>query len=100
MKQAKSPETPAAERRRQQRIPASGQVRLQCEDLLSVAFQGTLVDLSAGGFRAVHQCRGLSPGQFVRFAHPTASGRARVVWNRIAGEQVESGFLIAPAGGL
>jgi hypothetical protein len=34
----------------------------------------------------------------VGFVHNEAIGRARVVWNRIQGRDVESGFLILASG--
>jgi hypothetical protein len=42
-----------------------------------------------------HECAVLTAGQYVKFAHVEARGRARVVWTRIAAEAVESGFLVA-----
>ncbi|HEY3444628.1 MAG TPA: hypothetical protein VGK29_28010 [Paludibaculum sp.] len=37
---------------------------------------------------------GLLTGQDVEFEHSAARGRARVMWTRILGSNVESGFLI------
>jgi hypothetical protein len=54
--------------------------------------RGALQDISSHGFRAAHNCRDLSTGQTVLFAHAHAAGHARVVWTRIAGLSVESGF--------
>lgn len=55
---------------------------------------GELVDLSESGFRVAHADASLEPGQVVRFCHREAAGKARVIWNRIMGGRVESGFLI------
>jgi len=83
------------EKRREPRLPATGHVRLLPDDpILGAGFQGTLIDLSAGGFRARHSCAAFYPGLEVAYTHSRARGRARVVWNRILGEEVESGFLI------
>lgn len=61
-------------------------------------FAGELLDISRSGFRAAHTCRELHSGQVVRFEHQNAAGKARVVWNRIADQQVESGFFIIEVG--
>ncbi len=55
---------------------------------------GRLVDYSKSGFRAVHNCTNLHAGQVVEFQHVVAFGKARVMWNRISNENVESGFLV------
>jgi hypothetical protein len=80
------------ERRAELRIPIAGPVRLLPEGPLGKMVEGSVVDISAGGFRATHNCSGLSTGQIVSFQHLLARGRARVIWTRISGEQVESGF--------
>ena len=49
---------------------------------------------SKSGFRAKHNYSNLETGQVIRFERPAASGRAKVVWNRISGGQVETGFLV------
>jgi hypothetical protein len=53
-----------------------------------------MVDVSAHGFRAAHNCPHLGTGEEVMFEHALGHGRARVVWNRIAEGQLESGFLV------
>lgn len=82
------------ERRSEPRLPASGIVTLNVADPLEMEVTGELLDISRNGFRARHACRSLHSGQTVTFRHSTAVGRARVVWNRIESEQVESGFFI------
>jgi hypothetical protein len=52
------------------------------------------VDYSNSGFRAVHNCAALHSGQEVEFRHAVAVGRARVMWNRITDDRVETGFLV------
>ncbi len=83
-----------AERRKERRRPASGEVALTIEDIAPAEFWGELIDLSNGGFRVRHQRMRLSTGQQVRFTHPSGKGTARVIWTRILGENAESGFLI------
>jgi hypothetical protein len=86
---------PHSDLRREPRQPATGQVAVNPEDpMVGHGFEGTLVDVSAGGFRARHRCPALYPGLLVQFTHSKARGEARVVWNRILGEDVESGFLV------
>jgi hypothetical protein len=59
--------------------------------------RGRLVDHSATGFRVEHTFAGLSCGQTVRCRFDDSSPRtARVVWTRIHGERVESGFFVLP----
>jgi len=91
------PEGPGLERRREPRFPARGPVRLRPEGLMSTAIKGRLLDLARSGFRARHACHTLFSGQVVEFRHARAQGRARVVWTRIIGDQIESGFFILPA---
>ena len=77
-----------------QRKAAGGPVRLSWDEPAPVDLDGLLVDIGEFGFRATHQCLTLEPGQEARFAHPGGSGRARVVWNRILPDRVETGFWI------
>ena len=58
--------------------------------------EGRLVDLSTGGFRMAHSSSDLLRGQVVEFSHAEAKGSARVVWNRILENRIETGFLILP----
>jgi hypothetical protein len=53
-----------------------------------------LVDYSHNGFRAIHAYAALHAGQVVDFQHAIAGGRARVMWNRIMDDRVETGFLV------
>ena len=53
-----------------------------------------LLDYSNSGFRAVHAYTALHTGQVVDFQHAVAVGQARVMWNRIADDRVETGFLV------
>ena len=84
-----------AEKRKEPRRPADGPVALQPRDSsLNSEVAGELIDISFSGFRVRHGCRGFYTGLEVDFRHARAAGRARVVWNRITGPDVESGFLI------
>lgn len=90
---------PWSEKRREPREDAAGPVTLQPEDpSLGADLKGVLVDVSRSGFRARHGCAAFYTGLEVGFVHNAAIGRARVVWNRIQGREVESGFLILAQG--
>ena len=58
---------------------------------------GQLMDVSPSGFRMAHANQSLHSGQMVGFSHSLAAGTARVMWNRILDERVETGFLIVAA---
>jgi hypothetical protein len=87
------------EKRREPRKPASGQVKLHVSDSALLALlgrpviEGEMLDESAHGFRAAHRERELTTGEEVRFESDGTIGRAKVVWNRIVEDRVESGFL-------
>jgi hypothetical protein len=87
-------QTPGAEKRREERKPASGEIWFVLEGPTSLEFKGRLIDSSASGFRATHSHTALSSGQPVSFRHSVGSGRALVMWSRILAPDVESGFLI------
>jgi hypothetical protein len=83
-----------AEHRRERRHSASGPVVIQFGYPQTREVHGLLIDLSASGFRMSHACNTLETGQTVVFSHREAHGNARVVWNRIVGELVETGFFV------
>lgn len=85
------------DRRAETRHDADGQVRLSFEEPVHQEICGRLMDFSNHGFRAVHDCSDLHAGQLVQFRHDVASGTARVMWNRILQERVETGFLVVAA---
>ena len=85
---------PHDERRAEERVTAEGDVTLWLNGSALAAVPGRLVDIAKSGFRARHRSPTLSPGTIVEFELPGVHGRARVVWTRIQGERIESGFLI------
>lgn len=85
------------EKRRELRQPAEGPVLVRFADPQPAEIQGQLMDVSASGFRMAHQNQSLQAGQMVEFSHPHAVGEARVMWNRIFDQCVETGFLIVTA---
>ncbi len=89
---------PKLERRREDRRPASGDLRLRFEDPLPTEVTGEILDVSDSGFRACHHSTALHNGQCVEFSYAEEEGTARVVWNRITADKVETGFLIVGRG--
>ncbi len=90
--------TPVREMRREQRRKADGEVRIRFANPEPGEIEGRLVDISLSGFRMTHNHVTLAAGQVVEFTHPEAAGQARVMWNRVADDRVETGFLLVGAG--
>ena len=86
------------EKRREPRRPGRGAVRISWENPRPYEVEGRLRDYSPSGFRMRHASHDLTAGQLVEFMHFSGKGRARVVWNRITGEEVETGFLVVSEG--
>jgi hypothetical protein len=84
----------ASEQRRESRRTANGPIVVRFGQEQSFVVHGHLVDVSASGFRMLHQCTTLETGQIVEFSHPEASGTARVMWNRIVDRMVQTGFFV------
>lgn len=83
-----------AERRREPRVRSTGVVTIRVEDESGPVFEAELVDMSPGGFRVAHHQPSLERGTDVSYRHDKAAGKARVMWNRLAGGRVETGFRI------
>jgi len=82
------------DRRSEERHSSRGPLKLSFADPAPQEVNGQLLDYSTNGFRAEHPYAALHTGQEVEFQHPVAVGRARVMWNRIADDRVETGFLV------
>lgn len=82
------------DKRREARRSASGTVRVKFTNPEPLEIDGKLMDVSISGFRMAHDCASLHSGQVVEFAHLEATGRAKVMWNRILAGGVETGFLV------
>jgi len=82
------------DRRAERRYRGKGALKLSFHDPSPQEISGRLVDYSQSGFRAVHSYPALTTGQVVAFRHAIEAGQARVMWNRIADERVETGFLV------
>jgi hypothetical protein len=81
-------------RRKEERHKGEGGVQLCFEDPVRQQVDGALLDYSNSGFRASHRYCALHTGQVVDFRHLIANGKARVMWNRIIEDRVETGFLV------
>ncbi len=79
------------ELRKEPRRQAKGAVTVRTE---RSEIQGQLVDVSDSGCRMAHADASLEPGQVLSFVHREVAGQARVIWNRIISDRVETGFLI------
>jgi hypothetical protein len=89
------------EQRGELREAGGGEISLVLAGLGATAgrgeVRGRVVDQSANGLRVEHTFAGLSCGQMVQCRFDDSSPRtARVVWTRIHGERVESGFFVLP----
>ncbi len=98
---AAPPASECTDQRGEARQASEGAICLMLADIGPKAVpsevRGRLVDHSANGFRVEHTFAGLSCGQVVRCRFDDSSPRtARVVWTRIHGEHVESGFFVLP----
>ena len=82
------------EKRKEPRRLASGLIRVRFHNPQEFDLEGGLVDVSPNGFRVAHECASLEAGATVEFWHSSASGQARVMWNRVLGTRIESGFLV------
>jgi hypothetical protein len=89
-----SSSTNSRDRRREERESVTGEVLLQYRDMALMELRGSLLDRSRSGFRVAHPRCTLSAGQEVNFSHAEATGRARVIWTLIAGQNQESGFVV------
>jgi hypothetical protein len=87
---------PPPERRRHPRQCAAGEVQVRSEGG-ALEIRGRLVDASAYGFRVAHEGAPPDAGREMRFEYRGAAGRARVVWNRVVGREVETGFVVLAA---
>lgn len=82
------------EKRRESRRPVDGVAQVEFSNPRPVRIQGRLMDVSPSGFRLAHGYTSLAAGQVVEFSYSEASGSARVMWNRILDQSVQTGFLV------
>jgi len=82
------------ERRQEKRITARGEVSVWLDDPEEPMVRGRLLDVSPHGFRLSHQSKRIIPGCQVRLTHLSGEVTARALWNRVIGDQIETGFLV------
>ena len=82
------------ERRSEPRFPASGEVRLLLNHPQSLAVPGRILDVSQHGMRVEHMYAALTSGTILQIESGATQYTARVVWNRIKDDGVESGFYL------
>ncbi len=81
-------------RRSEKRFAVEQDLLLAFDDPVPHEVRAVLTDYSSSGFRARHGYTNLETGQVVRFQRFVSSGQAKVVWNRISGGKVETGFVV------
>jgi len=82
------------ERRREPRFHATGEVRLIIDGHHPLAIPGRILDVSEHGMRVEHMYAALTSGIMLQIDSGEAQFTARVVWNRIKNDAVESGFYL------
>ena len=79
------------DRRSEPRFESNGIVVLRID---KVAIPGRLLDVSEHGMRIEHMYAALASGMVLEVESEGARRTARVIWNRIKNEGVESGFYL------
>lgn len=82
------------DRRAEPRFAASGEVRLLLNNPQSLASPGRILDVSQHGMRVEHMYAALTSGTILQIESGGTQYTARVVWNRIKDDGVESGFYL------
>lgn len=82
------------DRRSEPRFQATGVVRLLISGPQSVAVPGRILDVSQHGMRIEHMYAALTAGSMIEIESGSTQYTARVVWNRIKDDGVESGFYL------
>ncbi|MGA2739684.1 MAG: PilZ domain-containing protein [Bryobacteraceae bacterium] len=86
--------TSPANRRSEPRRLATGTVQLKFEGVAGSEVELDLMDVSASGFRVCHAYGPLALGAKAAFRHADAAGKARVVWNWLSPDHMETGFVV------
>jgi PilZ domain len=80
-----------SDRRAETRVPADGVVTMRVD---KIAVPGRVLDVSDHGMRVEHMYAALASGMVLEVETDGAKRTARVVWNRIKDDGVESGFYL------
>lgn len=86
--------TEADDRRHEPRFQATGEVRLLIGEPQQLSIPGRILDVSQHGMRVEHMYSALVSGAMLEIQTSTQTYTARVVWNRIKNDGVESGFYL------
>lgn len=86
--------TATSERRVEPRFSAKGEVRLFLGGTHHAEIPGRVLDLSQHGMRVEHMYPTLASGQMLQLQVGPQQYTARVVWNRIKHDGVETGFYL------
>lgn len=84
----------ADDRRGEPRFHATGEVRLVIGGPQALSIPARILDVSQHGMRVEHMYPALTSGMLLQIESDTAQFTARVVWNRIKDDGVESGFYL------
>jgi hypothetical protein len=82
------------DRRAEPRFHATGEVRLHIDGPQAVAIPGRILDVSQHGMRVEHMYAALNSGAMLQIESGNIRYTARVVWNCIKDDGVESGFYL------
>ncbi len=84
----------AHDRRSEERYAADGYVHLRLESPQQMIVRGRLLDISEHGMRVEHMYTSLASGMVLQVEVDGVLRTARVMWNRITSEGVDSGFYL------
>ena len=82
------------DRRGEPRFHATGEVRLVIGGPQALSIPARILDVSQHGMRVEHMYAALTSGILLQIESGTAQFTARVVWNRIKDDGVESGLYL------
>ncbi len=84
----------ANDRRSEPRFSATGEVRLVISGPQAISIPARILDVSKNGMRVQHMYAALTSGMLLQIDSGNTQFTARVVWNRIRNDGVESGFFL------
>ena len=82
------------DRRTEPRFQASGDVQLHLDGPQTVSIPGRILNVSQHGMRVKHMYPALNSGATLQIESGSVRYTARVVWNCIKDDGVESGFYL------
>jgi hypothetical protein len=86
--------TRIAERRRFSRSPKSERVEVTFGDPTLITVEAELVEISARGFRIMHESKELTSGLEIRLRRDEVVSRARIVWTHLLNGRRVSGCVV------